>query len=155
MKNLHSNNTLIGRKIKIRLEHTDKETLEKLRRPIPEMPTITGILIRRFYFFGWGYVVELDKPLMLDIDGIIPEARKKISTSYLMVYYFSTDIYNGKDPLYLELTGRASRVIKNGELHIILRYVKNPDEVPNEIGKNDQFLKDNSGVTSGYIKLID
>ena len=153
MKNTNANNTLLGKRVEIRLEAHNKEALEKLRRPIPGMPTVRGTIVRRFYFLSWGYVVKLDEPLTLDREGINPDARKKISTSYLMAYMFSTDIYNGKDPLYLELTGKANRMIESDELYIIIRYINNLEDVPSEIGKNDQFLKDNP-ADFGKIKLI-
>jgi len=148
------NDTLIGRRVRIKLLHEDSD----MGKDFSVMPTVNGTFIRRFFFIGWGYIVKLDEALLLDREGMQFAARRKISTSYLAVYPFATQTYSNKDALYLELTGKANKLIKtkDAELHVILRYIKSPEEVPNEIDKNDQFLKDNPGICSGgYIKLID
>lgn len=150
MENNKIEKTLLGRKVRIRLEHFAKEALEKQRKPIREMPTITGTLIRRYYFYSWAYIVKLDDVLVLDRDGIEPDAKKKMSTHYIRVSTCSNSIHNGKDPLYLELVEN-----KNKELSVLVGYVRDPQDVPSELSKNDPFLKESPCITDGRISLVD
>lgn len=161
MKNLNANNNqnLIGRKIEIELEATDKETLESLRRPVPQMPIVTGILVKRFCARNWGYILELNEPLLIDREGIELEARKKYSTKYLMIKMAWTDRNEGKDPIYLELSGREPNALRGdyrkGESYVGVGCVPELSLVPNEIDKNDPFWKDNPVMCTGWVKLID
>lgn len=163
MKNLNSKETLLGKRIRIRLLPYNKETLEKLRRQLPDMPTIKGVLVKRFLFHSWGYIVQLDNSLLLDKDGMNPEVEKKISTSYLLVYLCNVAGYEGKDLLYLGLMDRENNLEKanmktsEGEIKVHLRYIKDPGDVPSEISKNDEvFLKNNPFICEGgWLKLID
>lgn len=161
MENANFNNTLVGRRVRIHLEHFDKEVLEKLRKRIPEMPTIEGTLIKRYLFSNWGYIVKLDEPLLLDREGVDPEVKNRISTYYLCAHISNVKQFQLKDPLYLELTGKTSllqkcnSVSEDGEVHIMLDYIENPDVVPSEILKSDNFLKISPYICDGWIKLID
>lgn len=146
--------TLLNRRVQIRLTHENEDIFLRRGKCVPDVAVVAGTCVRRCFFLGWGYVVALDERLFLDQDGILTEARRKYSTSYLFVHLVSTDIYNGKDPLFLELTGRASRMMRGDELSVVVRYAEAPEQIPNEISKNDEFLKKIPSIGFGWIKLI-
>lgn len=158
---MNSDVTLLGRRVEIRLRHYNEEVLEKLRKHIPALPTIKGTLIKRYLSCNWGYVVKLDEPLLLDREGVAPEAKKKISTTYLLAHLSNVGGFELKDPLYLELTGKTNILqkcnakTKDGEISIMFSYVENPDIVPSEVDKNDEFFKISPFICSGWIKLVD
>ncbi len=159
--NIKDSGNLIGKKVRLRLQPHDKETLEKLRRPLPKMPIVTGTMVKRFFSFNWGYVVELNEPLFLDIDGISETTRRVDHAKFIGVTYGRVSLFDGKDPFYLELTGKSDISKKmcsrseEGEIGTFVIYINDPTTIPNEIDKNDDFWKQNPFVCRAWVKLID
>ena len=154
-KILDSHDTLLARRVEIRLLPDEIEALWRSKKSIPEMPIVRGTIMRRVYISYWAYVMPLDEPLDLDKNGMTPGARKLKKAQYVLIYLNAPTLYySNRDPLYFELVAKASLRI-NSEPFVSVIYVKDPSDVPAEMSEMDSFLRNSPCICEGgHIKLI-
>ena len=144
---------LIGRNVEIRLFFVDVDTYAKIGKPIPELPTIRGKLIKRMFSWTWCYVIALEEAFLLDIDGIDEKARKKYSTCFAFVtpsYSYTND---KDDNIYIQLVKKREE-----KINVTVSYVDDPRDLPNELmaGKRtDPYFEKMPPIAGGYMRLID
>lgn len=126
---------LLQRKIRLQLEVTDEEYL---RHHSPAyrsgLPVTTGTIIRRTHITPrgwphWMYVVELDRPLMLDYENVHRKAKGQTAQYLLLEPGLTTDTL--PDDKYEEYLIRQGLIV--GSLWL----VHNPQDVPSEMSKAD------------------
>lgn len=144
---------LIGTLVEINLIFTDAEDYSRLNKPIPIMPTIRGTLIKRVFSWSWCYVMILDRPLLLDMEGIGEKARSKMFTNYVFISPSYRYKNNKEDNIYIRLVKMNEAMI-----NVVVNYVNNPSDIPNELitgEKTDPYFEKILPISIGQLRIVD
>lgn len=143
---------LLNRNVEIALSYTDIDTCVKNGQPIPQLPLIRGKLIKRVFSWTWCYIMELSKPLVLDMKGISEKARIKKSASYILVTPSLTYSNDRVDNMFIKLVE-----LKDSSVNVSIAYVRDPLNVPTELKTGDTpdpYFKEMPSISSGSLRLI-
>lgn len=139
---------LLGVNVEIQL-YCANDVNDRLGIPNPTLPRIECRLVKRIFSFTWNYLAELKEPLFLDREGVHDAARKKIMARYVKIVPIYTYKDMKQDNIYL-------RVQSDGEVNVIVSYVEDMLDVPNEllIGEVcDPYFSKMPVISSGTLVL--
>ncbi len=147
--------TLLNKRVQIRLLHENSDLGKRFERDI----SVTGVCVKRFLYFSYGYVIDLDSKLNIDVEGISQDARSKKTAKYVAIYMLRTGTYDGGDILSGELIENKNLLkngrTKDGELHVSVRYVESPNDFPVEVNKSAEGMIDKYPLigSGGLVKV--
>ncbi len=126
---------LLHKKVSIQLQVSDEDVL---RHHDPQytsgLPVVTGTIVRRVHttpqgWPHWMYLVELDKPLVLDYDKVSPKSRGQTAQYFLLE--------TGLTAMPLPDSQYEEYLLKQGRIIGSLWRIQELNEAPNEMNKAD------------------
>lgn len=144
---------LLNRKINVRLYPLEYELYPRIGKKMPVMPTLSGVIKKRVRFSSEGYLVKLDEPADITLEGISRKLPFK-TVSWIMFDCGSTDTYNSKDAYEIEFLKGGDK-IKNShnEIFSTIRAVESPDRVPEVFYKEDPLMDNFPVISWGFVSL--